>query len=113
MKLLCLLLVLAVPIYGQVASETNAAKGRSADVPVEGAKGNFAVPGDLTIGSIPSLPGFTQKGSTTVLDRDDQLRLSLNPEQFGAAGTGSGENVDDCAAINLAIQDAAQGAGLN
>jgi hypothetical protein len=103
-NLFCLLFILAVPVYGQGVSGTNATKGSPADVPTEGAKGNLAV---------PSLPGFTQKGSTTVLDRDDQLRLSLNPEQFGAAGTGSGENGDDCAAINLAIQYAAQGAGLN
>ena len=59
------------------------------------------------------VPGFRQTGSATLLDRDDQLRLTLNPEQFGAAGTGSGENGDDCEAINLAIQYAALGSGLN
>jgi hypothetical protein len=59
------------------------------------------------------VPGFRQTGSTTVVDRDDQLRLTLNPEQFGAAGTGSGENGDDCEAINLAIGNAALGSGLN
>jgi hypothetical protein len=59
------------------------------------------------------VPGLRQTGSTTVVDRDDQLRLTLNPEQFGAAGTGSGENGDDCEAINLAIRNAALGSGLN
>jgi hypothetical protein len=65
------------------------------------------------MGSVPSSPGLVQRGSTKVVDRDDQLRLTLNPEQFGAAGTGSGENGDDCAAINRAIQHAALGSGLN
>jgi hypothetical protein len=59
------------------------------------------------------VPGFRQTGSTTVVDRDDQLRLTLNPEQFGAAGTASGENGDDCEAINLAIRNAALCSGLN
>jgi hypothetical protein len=59
------------------------------------------------------VPSFHQTGSATIVNRDDQLRLTLNPEQFGAAGTGSGENGDDCEAINLAIRNAALGSGLN
>jgi hypothetical protein len=57
--------------------------------------------------------GFEQTGSTAIVDRDDQLRLNLNPEQFGASGSGSAEYGDDCAAINRAIQHAALGSGLN
>jgi hypothetical protein len=57
--------------------------------------------------------GLRQACSTTIVNRYDQLRLTLNPEQFGAAGTGSGEDGDDCEAINLAIRNAALGSGQN
>jgi hypothetical protein len=56
---------------------------------------------------------FWQNGSAIPVSRDDQLRLTLNPEQFGAAGNGSGENGDDCQAINQAIRYAALGSGEN
>jgi hypothetical protein len=78
-----------------------------------GAQALQSAPSSVTPGSQTSRAGFQQNGSITVVYPDDQLRLWLNPEQFGAAGTGSGENGDDCEAINLAIRNAALGSGLN
>ncbi|MCU1321252.1 MAG: hypothetical protein JWM43_901 [Acidobacteriaceae bacterium] len=109
-KLLGLLVLLVIPSLGQVRS-TRADQIGYADKSPGAAE--TKPPEAQTPGPVSPSPGLVQRGSTTAVDRDDQLRLTLNPEQFGAAGNGSGENGDDCAAINRAIQNAALGSGMN